>query len=99
LTAYHFLWFTVFCGCLSSFPRHLPDQTLRSILAVQLGIKTVAAVVGVITIAAFRTESCLVLHAYCNCLPIRMIFALHEQRLIKNNSACNSEAEKKYIMN
>jgi hypothetical protein len=62
---------------LPAVPRHFPDDTLGSELAVEFWIKALTAVVDVKILTALLTESCLMLLADCNCLPIRMIFTLH----------------------
>jgi hypothetical protein len=58
-------------------PRHLPDDTLGSELAVEFWIKALTAVIDVKKRTALLTESCLMLLTDCNRLPIRMIFTLH----------------------
>ena len=65
------------CTFLSSLPRHLPDQALGPKPAMELRIEALAAVVDVETLAALLAESCLVLLADRNCVPVRMALTLH----------------------
>ncbi len=62
---------------LPSIPRHLPDDTLSSKFAIKLRINTLAALIDVKTLTALLTESCLMLLADRNRLPIRMNSTSH----------------------
>jgi hypothetical protein len=58
-------------------PRHLPNHTLRSVLAIELWVNALAALINVETFAALLTKSRFVFLTNCDRLPIRVLSTLH----------------------
>jgi hypothetical protein len=62
---------------LSSVPRHLPDHTLGSVLAIDFWINALAAMINVETFAALLAISRFVFLTNSARLPIRVVSTLH----------------------
>jgi hypothetical protein len=58
-------------------PRHLPNHTLSSVLAIELWVNALAALINVETFAALLTKSRFVFLTNSDRLPIRVFSTLH----------------------